>query len=208
MPLTRLRAGDVVFTVDATGTPMHLAISTAQVVGSSSGHRDSIHAAIATGRGTEIIESVGSGIRARPLAPGNYRVYCYRGMNQDGIRASAVMVAESFAAMAQSPALAHTGSYGEYNKRKAALSPFRSSGGHNATNAHTQQFGAGAKAHRRFFCSNMIFRAYAGAAEIIGLVQLPIPDSHSQLSPRDLDGLLIDAAHWHARADGQVQAHP
>jgi len=59
-----------------------------------------------------------------------------------------------------------------------------------------------------FFCSNMVWRCYAAAAEVVGMAALPIPNSHGQLSPRDLEGLLIADRNWHARKGGRTIAYP
>lgn len=205
MPISHLHRGDVVFTVDAKHTAMHMVIATAQRMGSAfhDGHANSIHAAIATGQGYEVIESVGSGIRSQQLQAGNYRVFAYRGPNQNEIREFAVEVAESHLAQR-----GLTPGYGSYNKVKATKSPFRLGGGTNVVNAQTQQFGQGAHSHASFFCSNFVWRCYAAAAELTGQLQMPIPNSHSQLGPRDLEALLINSAMWHARNGGHAMAHP
>lgn len=199
-----MRKGDVVFTSDA-AVGMHALIATAQFVGSHfrEGHSDTIHAAIATGQGYEVIESVGSGLKRRPLGDGRYRIFCYRGPHQNEIRDLAVLMAKSFQEQGASQA-----NFGGYNQRKAARSPFRLRGGHNSPNAHTYQFGEQAKAHTRFFCSNLIWRCYVAAAEATGLSFLPIENSHSQLSPRELERLLIKSPHWHARNHGHSMQHP
>lgn len=205
MAITHMRQGDVLFTVDAKKTLNHIVISTAQRTGAPfhGGHANSVHVAIATGNGFEVIESVGGGLRRQALTPGNYRSYCYRGPNQDDIRMFAAEVAESFLSQRDlSPG------FGAYNLRKATRSPFRLRGGHNQSNAHTQQFGQGAKAHSRFFCSNFVWRCYMAAAELVGMNQLPIPDSHSQLSPRDIEALFIRSTIWHARNGGHSMQHP
>src|SRR5262249_37232274 len=150
MPLTHLRRGDVVFTADATGSAMHVLITLAQKAGApfGEGHANSVHAAIATGNGFEVVESVGSGIRARALRNGTYRVYCYRGAQQGEVREAAAMIAESYLAQRD-----FTQGYGNYNKLKAAISPFRASGGHMMVNAQTCQFGEDAFVSNKFFCS-------------------------------------------------------
>jgi hypothetical protein len=205
MALTHLRRGDVVFTADATGSAMHGLITLAQKAGAAfgDGHANSVHAAIATGNGFEVVESVGSGLRARALRNGNYRVYCYRGAQQDEVRDAAAMIAESYVAQKD-----FTQGYGRYDKTKAAVSPFRASGGHMMVNAQTCQFGDGAFVSNKFFCSNMVWRCYAAAAEVVGLAALPIANSHAQLSPRDLEGLLISDGNWHARNNGASMGHP
>jgi len=198
MPLNFLPKGDVVFTSDAGGTLMHKVITQAQAFGTSPGHTDSVHVAVATGDGLEVIESVGGGLQKRKLAPGKFRLYSYRGQMYREIREIAVFVAEEF----YSRGLTEEG-FGDYNKRKAALSTLRSpSRGANTTNPHNQQFGAGAKAHSRFFCSNFVFRCFAAASEAAGLGHLAIPDSHAQISPRDLEGLILKTPHWHPRREG------
>ena len=203
MPLTHIRRGDVVFTVDA-ATPMHVAITSAQVFGKSPGRLRSVHVAIAAGGGYDIFESVGGGVRKQPLKHGDYAIYCYRGPKQAEVREFAAQVAESFVALRTIDP-----TYGDYNKFRGALSPLRSSSTkHNVIDHHTQQFGAGAKAHRSFFCSNFVFRCFAAAAELSGLQTIPIPDSRAQISPRDLEGLLISSPHWHARNNGHVMSHP
>lgn len=205
MAISSLHRGDVVFLVDAKGSVMHAVIATAQRAGSAfgAGKANSVHAAIATGNQDEVIESVGSGLRVSNLRPGNYRVYCYRGALFQEIREFAVEVAESHVAQQ-----GLTQNYGQYNKVKATLCPFRPSGGHKQNNVQTQQFGEGAHAHSSFFCSNFVWRCYTAASEVAGLVQLPIPNSHSQLSPRDLEGLLFNSSNWHARNGGGSMSHP
>jgi hypothetical protein len=203
MPLSHIRRGDVVFTVD-TDTLMHKAINAAQVFGNSTGHQNTVHAAIASGQGFQVFESVGGGVRLAALKPGTYTIYAYRGTNEQEIREFAAQVAESFVANRQVDP-----TYGDYNKFRAILSPVRSAKTrHNAVDHHTQQFGDGAKAHRSFYCSNFVFRCFAAAAEMCGHANIPIPDSRAQISPRDLEGLLIDSPQWHARNHGQIMTHP
>ena len=204
MALTHIRRGDVVFSVDAIGSATHVVISTAQRAGSAfkEGHANSVHVAIATGNQAEVIESVGGGLKMRQLKPGNYRIYCYRGPMENEIREFSVEVAESHVAQS-----AMTPNYGRYNKFRATLCPFRLSAGATTT-AQNSQFGAGGEASSSFFCSNFVWRCYTAAAEAAGLVQLPIPNSQSQISPRDLEGLIIGATNWHARNDGHSMAHP
>jgi hypothetical protein len=169
------------------------------------GHGNSVHVALATGNGDEVFESVGSGLKLRPLKPGTYRVYCYRGPLEDQIRDFATQVAESHLAQKD---FSGPG-YGSYNKAKAMVCPFRLlSGGQTGPNQSTQQFGQGASANTSFFCSNFVWRCYTAAGEIAGLTQLPIPNSYSQISPRDLEGLLNRANNWHARGGGEVMTHP
>lgn len=205
MPLTHMRKGDILFTADSTGTPMHFVISTAQRIGSpfGRGHASSVHAAIATGVGFEVYESVGSGVRSAHIHHGSYRLYAYRGPQKDAVREAAVLAAESFVQMASG------GNFGAYNKLDAALSPFRSlRGATNQPGLSSQQFGTGARAQNTLYCSNMVWRAYAAAGEMVGLNQLPIPFSRPEISPRDLEGLLISSPNWHARNNGHSMTHP
>ena len=205
MAISHLRRGDVVFTADL-GTAMHKVIGAAQAVGSpgGGGHANSVHAAIATGNPGEVFESVGSGLQLRPLKPGHYRVYCYRGPLKDEVRDFAALVAESYLAQKD-----FTQGYGAYNKLKAAMCPFRlRSNAQPGPNQNTQQFGQGGDTNSSFFCSNFVWRCYTAAGEMAGLTQLPIPNSYSQISPRDLENLLTRANHWHARDGGQVMSHP
>lgn len=204
MPLI-MKKGDILFTADSTGTPMHFVISTAQRIGSpfGSGHASSVHAAIATGIGLGVYESVGSGVRSAQVHNGSYRIYSYHGPHKDDVRAGAVMAAESFVQMASG------GNFGAYNKLDAALSPFRSlRGATNLPGASSQQFGQGARAQNTLYCSNMVWRAYAAAGEMVGLPQLPIPFSRPEISPRDLEGLLINSPNWRARNNGHSMTHP
>src|SRR3974377_505818 len=171
-----LTRGDVVFTVDAKGSVMHRVIATAQRAGAAfgGGHANSVHVAIATGNNLDVIESVGSGLKERPLKHGNFRVFSYIGPLTQEISDFAVVVAESHLAQA-----GFTAQWGAYDKGKATLCPFRwKSGGQNAAGHQTQQLGAGAQAESSFFCSNFVWRCYTAAAEISGLVNLPIPNSH------------------------------
>ncbi len=205
MPISHIRRGDVIFTADTHGV-MHKVITGAQKLGSAygPGHANSVHVALATGNGDEVFESVGSGLKQRPLKPGTYRIYCYRGQLEDEIRDFAVQVAESHFVQRD-----FTHGYGSYNKRKAMICPFQSrSRGQQGSNQNTQQFGEEGHSHSSFFCSNFVWRCYTAAGEMAGLVQLPIPNSHSQISPRDLEALLTRANNWHARGGGQSMTHP
>jgi hypothetical protein len=205
MPISHIHLGDVIFTTDTHGV-MHKVISGAQAIGSRGdpGHSNSVHVALATGNADEVYEAVGSGLKKRALKPGTYRVFCYRGPLQNEIREFAVWVAESHYAQKD-----FTPGYGSYNKTKATICPFRSlSKGQPGPNQNTQQFGEGGHSHSSFFCSNFVWRCYTAAGEAAGLTQLPIPNSYSQISPRDLEGLLAQANNWHARGGGQVMTHP
>ena len=204
MALPILKQGDVVFTVDGRGTPMHLAITTAQRIGSpfKKGHANSVHCAIATGSGFDVFESVGSGLRRKSLKPGKYRIFRYKGANKDAIRRDAVQAAETFTALAE---LQLPPGYGKYNRRKGMLSPIQRSSKQASSG---QQFGDGAKAHRRFYCSNMVWRCYMAAGEL-NPGTVAIPTAHSQLSPRDLEALLIkQQPSWEAKFGGHSMSHP
>jgi hypothetical protein len=207
MALTHMRTGDVLFTVDMDGSPTHRLISTAQVFGSSLGHRSSVHVLLATGGDKhEVIESVGSGLKKRSLSTGNYRSYCYRGPHSRDIRKLAVFVAEDFFLRG-----GH-GGFGSYDTFKASLSPmWRAKAGQAVPSAKTAQFGTEGSKAKSFFCSNLVFRCYAAAGEAVAgngqVAILPIPDSHANISPRDLEGLLMRSPHWHARNGGQVMSH-
>lgn len=203
MALTHIRRGDVVFLMSS-GSMMHNVISGAQVVGRTRGDNKVVHAAIATGIGTQVCESVGSGLKKRPLSPGTYLIYAYRGPNYRAVRDMAALIAESF----YDQSLMQPG-FGDYNKKKAMMSPLRrASMGQQDVNASTQQFGAGARASTSFFCSNLIFRCYAGASETVGHAQLAIPASHKEISPADLQALLNQQQFWHCRNHGQPMQHP
>jgi hypothetical protein len=209
--LPPLVGGDIVFLVHV-GSGMHATIASAQMLGApfSQGHASSIHAALATGNGAEVIESVGGGIHRQQLSPGRYRIYRYTGANQNEMRDCAAWIAESFLATQPGQQGGVAGadprpSYGTYNLRKAMLSPFRGA----RTVPLAQQFGAGAKNHSRFFCSNLIYRCYAGAAEASNmLLQVLLPGAHSQVSPRDLETLLIRSVHFQALSGGNALQHP
>jgi hypothetical protein len=201
-----LTRGDIVFTADAKGSIMHAIIATAQRAGSpfSGGHANSVHVAIATGNNLEVVEAVGGGLKERPLKHGNFRVFSYVGPMAAQISDFAVMVAESHLTQGD-----FTNGWGNYNKGKATVCPFRwKSGGQNVAGAQTQQFGQGAQADSSFFCSNFVWRCYTAAAEIQGLVQLPIPNSHSQISPRDLEALLGQSANWQGQNGGHSMSNP
>jgi hypothetical protein len=202
MPVTLYR-GDVVFTADAHGTLMHTVISTAQRLGAplSDGRASSVHVAIATGNNLEVVEAVGAGLKRRPIHDGRYRVYHYVGEKGPLVRDCAAQVAESHFDQ-QSPDT----NFGRYNKGLAALSPFRLKS--RAQNANTQQFGAGAHCSSSFFCSNFVWRCYMAAGEAAHLGQLPVENSHSQLSPRDLETILRLSNMWEAQDDGHAMTNP
>ncbi len=50
---------------------------------------------------------------------------------------------------------------------------------------------------------------YRAAVEAILMFRLlPIPNSHSQIGPRDLEALLTRARNWLVRGGGQAMTHP
>jgi hypothetical protein len=205
MPLPALKIGDVVFTVDAYKTITHFAIAAAQRVGGAlgGGHANSIHPALATGVGTNVIESQGSGIREVALHAGRYRVFRYVGPKQDEIREFAAKVAESHLVQRQ-----FTPDYSAYNHAKAFVSPYRKGGNQYAFTARNKQFGDEGHAHSTFFCSNFIIRCFHAAAEVSGLTILPIPTGNTQLGPRELESVLIGSQFWTAANGGHSMTHP
>lgn len=192
-----LKTGDVLFTVvnKDSSTAMRRVIQLAQKFGSikGAGNASSIHVLMASGQGDMIIESVGSGLSQRRIQPGTYRQYRYKGPMKHEVRNCAVWSAEDFLVQRQ-----NTVGYGNYGTAKAALSPFRTHRPQVVANAKSQQFGQGAKNNALFFCSNFVFRCYAAAGEACGMPNLVIPNSHKEISPRDLEGHLQQAEHWEA----------
>ncbi|HEX3133865.1 MAG TPA: hypothetical protein VHX44_09830 [Planctomycetota bacterium] len=191
-----LKTGDVLFTVNVTkgSTALRKIIHAVQVVGSigGGGHASSIHVLLATGQGDLVMESIGSGLVQGRLSAGTYRQYRYKGPMKHEVRNCAVWSAEDFLVQKkQSPS-----GYGAYGTVKAVLSPFRTNKPQTAANAKSQQFGHGAKNNALFFCSNFVFRCYAAAGEACGLANLVIPNSHKEISPRDLEAHLQAAQHW------------
>lgn len=192
-----LKTGDVLFTVvtkDSSST-MRRVIQLAQTFGSvrGGGNASSVHVLMASGQGDLIIESVGSGLTLRRIQPGTYRQYRYKGPMKHEVRNCAMWSAEDYLVQKQG-----TPGYGAYGKVKAALSPFRTHKSQTVANAKSQQFGQGAKNHAQFFCSNFVFRCYAAAGEACGLPNLVIPNSHREISPRDLEAHLQTAGRWEA----------
>ncbi len=204
MPLPVLKAGDVVMTVDARKTVTHIAIAAAQRVGGAfgGGHANTIHPAIATGRGTNVIESAGSGIREVALHSGRYRVFRYGGPDKYKVREFAAQVAESHLKQRD-----FTPDYSAYNHAKAFISPYRKPGSQTAFRNKNRQFGAEGHHHSTFYCSNFIIRCYHAAAEIMGLLELPIPTGNTQLSPRGLEEVLERSLRWDAYQDGHSVTH-
>jgi hypothetical protein len=205
MPLPALKAGDVVFTVDAYKTITHFAIAAAQRVGGAfgGGHANSIHPALATGNAHEVIESQGSGIRAVQLHAGRYRVFRYIGPQQDEIRDFATKIAESHLVQRD-----FTDDYSAYNHAKAFVSPYRKAGNQYHFGNRNKQFGEEGHAHSTFFCSNFIIRCFHAAAELEGLTVLPIPTGNTQLGPRELESTLIRSVFWTAANGGHSMTHP
>lgn len=183
MPAPPFEVGDVLFTQSTSGF-MRKVIAVAQTIGSigRGGTAKSVHAAIviALGQNGEpiIAESVGSGLRSRQAAAGNYRVYRYTA-NQD-VAEAAAQCAEGCVAIKQSGA--GGADYGAYAKLAAGQSPFNLSGGSRLT-ADKSLF-----AHQAttFFCSNFVYKAFASAAELMALPTVPIANGRSQVGPRDL----------------------
>lgn len=192
-----LKTGDVLFTVvtKESSSAMRRVIQLAQTFGSvrGGGNASSVHVLMAAGQGDQIIESVGSGLTMRRIQPGTYRQYRYKGPMKHEVRNCAVWSAEDYLVQKQ-----NTQGYGAYGKVKAALSPFRTHRPQAVANAKSQQFGQGARNSPLFFCSNFVFRCYAAAGEACGLANLVIPNSHKEISPRDLEAHLQAAAHWEA----------
>lgn len=190
-----LKTGDVLFTVvtKESSSAMRRVIQLAQKFGSvgGGGHASSVHVLMASGQGDTIIESIGSGLTQRRIQPGTYRQYRYKGPMKHEVRDCAVWSAEDFLVQRQG-----TPGYGNYGKVKAAMSPFRKHRNRPVANAKSQQFGQGAKNNPLFFCSNFVFRCYAAAGEACGLANLVIPNSHKEISPRDLEAHLQAAPHW------------
>lgn len=186
----RVHAGDIIFTADASGSVMHIVISGAQRVGSrfGPGNASSVHAAIATGNGAEVIESVGSGLKRRDLKTGtNFRSYCYRGDNMYAVRRRAVRVAKRFK---------RDRAYGEYAKFRAFKSVFRS---HKGTRGVRTE-------HSSVFCSSFAWLCMTTAAEELGMGPI-IEGGHSQIGPRDLEGKLAADPRWHSRNGGHKRAY-
>ncbi len=181
MPV-RIKKGDVIFTADASGSVNHIMISTAQRLGSAfgSGRASSVHAAIATGRGRYVVESVGSGLKHQKLKPGRYRSYSYVGAHSQEIRERAVELALAYE---------ENEDYGRYNFARAARSPFM---------PHKPTRGVGNR-HNSVFCSSFVWLCLTEAAEEI-LGRPIIRGGHSQIGPRDLEGKIRnDRAGWFRR---------
>lgn len=181
----RIHQGDIIFTADAGGSFMHVVISSAQRAGSrfDAGNASSVHAAIATGNGAMVVESVGSGLKHRNLKNGvNFRSFAYRGENMYAVRQRAVEVALAFF---NNPA------YGEYAKFRALKSVFRGHKGTRGVGTH----------HKSVFCSSFAWLCMTQAAEELGMGPI-IEGGHSQIGPRDLEGKLMADPRWHARNGG------
>jgi hypothetical protein len=190
-----LHRGDVLFTM-STNTALRAVIYVAQKVGSAfgGGAADAVHAAIVVrpGKHPTIVESVGGGVRMVKVANGNYQIFHNK---DDDLRKNAAWIAEGFAANRQNRGNFGIGDdYGEYNTLSAALSPFRAQLGGFARTENNSPFALGPSG---FFCSNLVFLAYAGAAETLGHDGVAIKHGRKNIGPRDLmAAFLDDGQHW------------